>query len=380
MYSYAAVSQYWADVADEYVDASITFVVYDPSGGFVTGGGWIDSPPGAYMPGPAGTVVVTPANVGVDWWTNATRNNGYVDFVNGPETPPLGAGSLEMGTTDGNDKAQLFNYDHVGTLLADIDSITYATYRDGASANPPAQYPAINIEIDYVGDGSSYTTLVWEPIYAYGQSNLAVDTWQTWDTMAPSQTGFGGGWWSTKAIPGIPIAFNSFVDWDTIVANNPNARIKYGFGANIGSGWNGVFTGAVDALALTVNGETTTYDFEPVTPPTGKASFGFVSRYKKGATVPTGQTEFVFQAGDLNFHSNSYDWLVINQGGTNAQFKGSGTINGEGDYRFMLWATDDATDTFRIKIWEEIGNAETVTYDNGTDQPIDGGSIVIHQK
>jgi hypothetical protein len=207
-----------------------------------------------------------------------------------------------------------------------------------------------------------------------------VDTWQTWDTMAPSQTGFGGGWWSTKAIPGIPIAFNSFVDWDTIVANNPNARIKYGFGANIGSGWNGVFTGAVDALALTVNGETTTYDFEPVTPPTGKASFGFVSRYKKGATVPTGQTEFVFQAGDLNFHSNSYDWLVINQGGTNAQFKGSGTINGEGDYRFMLWATDDATDTFRIKIWEEIGNAETVTYDNGTDQPIDGGSIVIHQK
>jgi len=54
----------------------------------------------------------------------------------------------------------------MGTLLADIDSITYATYRDSSSTNSPAQYPAINIEVDYVGDGSSYTTLVWEPVYA----------------------------------------------------------------------------------------------------------------------------------------------------------------------------------------------------------------------
>ncbi|HET9443624.1 MAG TPA: choice-of-anchor D domain-containing protein, partial [Acidimicrobiales bacterium] len=30
-------------------------VVYDPKGGFVTGGGWIDSPPGAYTPDPAFT-------------------------------------------------------------------------------------------------------------------------------------------------------------------------------------------------------------------------------------------------------------------------------------------------------------------------------------
>jgi hypothetical protein len=60
---------------------------------------------------------------------------------------------------------------------------------------------------------------------------------------------------------------------------------------------------------------------------TGKANFGFVSMYKKGASVPTGQTEFHFQVADLNFHSDSYDWLVVNQGGTNAQYKGSGTIN-----------------------------------------------------
>jgi PKD repeat protein len=112
----------------------------------------------------------------------------------------------------------------------------------------------------------------------------------------------------------------------------------------------------------------------------GKATFGFVSKYKKGATVPTGNTEFVFEAGDLNFHSASYQGLVVT-GRNYAQFKGSGTINGEGDYRFMLWAGDAEPDTFRIRIWEEDerGN-ETDVYDNGFDQEIGGGSIVIHTK
>jgi PKD repeat protein len=114
---------------------------------------------------------------------------------------------------------------------------------------------------------------------------------------------------------------------------------------------------------------------------TGKATFGFVSRYKKGANVPMGHTQFRFRAGDLHFQSSSYDWLVVTQAGTNAQFKGTGTINGAGDYRFMLWAGDDDPDTFRIRIWEEDGTGtETVRYDNGFDQQIGGGSIVIHAK
>lgn len=364
--------------------ATALIAVYDPEGGFVTGGGWIDSPVGAYMPVPD-TIVVTPEDVDISWFPNDTRPPGYTDFVEGPNNPPLGIGSLEMGTSSGSDKAQLFNYDHIGTPLADIESITYATYRDGTSTNPPAQYPAINIEVDYIGDGSSYTTLVWEPIYAYGQTNLAVDTWQTWDTMAPSQTGFAGGWWSTKDIPGV-CAFNCFVDWDTILLNNPDAKIKYGFGVNVGSGWNGVFTGSVDALSITADGQTTVYDFEPFAPPTGKATFGFVSKYKKGATVPTGQTEFMFKAANLNFHSSEYDWLVVNKNESRAQFKGSGTINGEGDYKFMLWATDGEQDTFRIKIWwEDTDDIEHVVYDNGfegsgyeTGQPIGGGNIIVH--
>ena len=110
----------------------------------------------------------------------------------------------------------------------------------------------------------------------------------------------------------------------------------------------------------------------------GKANFGFVSKYKKGANVPTGNTEFQFKTAGLNFHSTDYDWLVVNQGGENAQFKGAGTINGTGNYKFMLWAGDGEPDTFRIKIWEEIDGVEWIRYDNGFHQSLGGGSIVIH--
>jgi parallel beta-helix repeat protein len=122
---------------------------------------------------------------------------------------------------------------------------------------------------------------------------------------------------------------------------------------------------------------------------TGKANFGFVSKYKKGASTPTGETQFVFHAGDLSFHSDTYEWLVVNQGGANAQYKGTGTINGALDpngmpYGFMLWGNDGdnadpvSADTFRIRIWSETPVSEVVVYDNGFDQPISGGSIVIH--
>jgi hypothetical protein len=127
----------------------------------------------------------------------------------------------------------------------------------------------------------------------------------------------------------------------------------------------------------------------------GKASFGFVSKYKPGATEPTGQTEFQFRAGNLNFHSSSYDWLVI--AGARAQYKGVGTINGGGEYKFMLTAIDaDVNDSdshdvdrFRIRIWEEDeSGTEMVVYDNGLGAELDdddamteigGGSIKIHK-
>jgi hypothetical protein len=113
------------------------------------------------------------------------------------------------------------------------------------------------------------------------------------------------------------------------------------------------------------------------------------SKYQPGATVPTGNTEFQFRVADFNFKSASYDWLVL--AGAKAQFKGSGTINGNGNYGFLLTAIDGqlngggGQDKFRIKIWDKTTN--NIIYDNQIDTPnetdpstvIGGGSIIIHR-
>jgi hypothetical protein len=125
----------------------------------------------------------------------------------------------------------------------------------------------------------------------------------------------------------------------------------------------------------------------------GPATFGFVSKYKKGATVPTGQTEFDFAVAGFSFHSESYQWLVV--AGAKAQYKGTGTVNGAGHYGFLLTATDGALtggggfDRFRIKIWD-LDAGDALVYDNvaGASEDIDvadpavitNGSIVIHKK
>jgi hypothetical protein len=110
----------------------------------------------------------------------------------------------------------------------------------------------------------------------------------------------------------------------------------------------------------------------------GKATFGFVAKYVRGAAAPTGHAEFQFRAGKFDFRSSSIDWLVLDEPGTTAEVHGSGTVNGAGGFAFTLWAGDGITDTLRMRIWKRSGEIETVYFENGFGQPIGGGSIVIH--
>lgn len=122
----------------------------------------------------------------------------------------------------------------------------------------------------------------------------------------------------------------------------------------------------------------------------GKAHFGFVSRYQKGATQPVGTTHFEFEAAGLAFLSSSYEWLVV--AGGQAQYKGAGTLNGQGGYSFMLTAVDGqlnggtGSDRLRIKIWKE--GQPVAVYDNqrgagdeaAAATAIGGGSIIVHEE
>ncbi len=125
---------------------------------------------------------------------------------------------------------------------------------------------------------------------------------------------------------------------------------------------------------------------------TGKSNFGFVSKYKKdGSAVspPSGQIEFQFHAGNINFHSAGANWLVVASG--KAMYRGFGTINGTGNYGFFIVAYDGpgSVDRFRIKIWD-VNAGDAVVYDNrmgvsedmdaADPQVISNGSIQIHSK
>jgi probable HAF family extracellular repeat protein len=127
----------------------------------------------------------------------------------------------------------------------------------------------------------------------------------------------------------------------------------------------------------------------------GTATFSFVSKYQKGAQVPVGTTAFQFQSANLDFYSDSYNWMVVT-GQARAQFKGTGSLNDADDYKFMLTAIDgQATgsggkDRFRIKIWhyDAALQQDIVDYDNQIDASTEGtlsegteiasGNIVIH--
>ncbi len=116
----------------------------------------------------------------------------------------------------------------------------------------------------------------------------------------------------------------------------------------------------------------------------GKAHFGFVSRYAKGATVPSGSVSF--RLGKFNFSGTAYDWMVI--AAPRGMLRGAGTIDGAGDYGFLVSGFDGkdagSNDLLRIKIWDRSTGA--VIYDNQPGAPDDAapamaigaGNVNIH--
>jgi hypothetical protein len=123
----------------------------------------------------------------------------------------------------------------------------------------------------------------------------------------------------------------------------------------------------------------------------GRASFGFVSRYRRGQSQPDGTTQFQFQAAGLSFNSTSYEWLVVS--GARAQYKGEGLINEAGDFGFLVTAIDadrpggGDVDRLRVKIWDRTDGLDVVVYDNGLGEADDsdastalgGGRITIQE-
>ncbi len=125
----------------------------------------------------------------------------------------------------------------------------------------------------------------------------------------------------------------------------------------------------------------------------GKANFGFVAKYVPGENLPQGNVEFHLKIAGFNFHSSEYEWLMVNH--FKAKFRGVGTVNGAGNYGFMVSVIDEANtastdvDLFRIKIWDKDDD-DALVYDNqiecGSQEEnadpctaLGGGNIKIHK-
>ena len=127
-------------------------------------------------------------------------------------------------------------------------------------------------------------------------------------------------------------------------------------------------------------------DFLPDIDYSSSAEFGFVVKYKPGATEVGGQLEFQYRQGDFNLHSKGMEWLVIVNNNW-AKFQGSATIKGlEGLWPFRVDARDGdfgggtAVDRFIIKVYTPGSNPDQSDPEYKASGDLKGGSIVIHAK
>jgi Calx-beta domain len=206
-------------------------------------------------------------------WVIQTSSTATAGFVEGPATPPLGAGSGQLSVgADGDAAAQfrqaLFN----GTPLSDLTALGYSTYTsiDGTAPAVGDQTAYVILNVDLDGDGTNDTLLFFEPEYQHGytsavpdQGDNVLNTWQTWDALH-------GGWWSTTGAAGANPG-SDVKPLSDIIAAFPNARIHNsstsgslrlvaGFGAG---SWDN-FAGNVDNVTVGVGAASSTYDFEPL--------------------------------------------------------------------------------------------------------------------
>jgi hypothetical protein len=201
-------------------------------------------------------VPVVPGNMQGWAFFDDNGNGGTGALVNGPATPPLGAGSAELAVPNSNQGYALGNAAYAGTRLDAITNLGYSSYQPG-----PTLAIALQFDVKYRPADASYDgRLVFEP---YQNGHVSVGSgWQHWSPLS-------GIWWAshqgaTNGTNGLcPIS--SPCSWSTILADFPDATISGSVVFKAGSGWSG-FDGNVDAFTIGVNGSDTTYDFEPATP------------------------------------------------------------------------------------------------------------------
>jgi PKD domain len=332
-----------------FVDAGAAATLAEGAAALLTGSGWdSDSDPMtfAWTHDRAGKATITPASTAVAMLAG--------------EDDTTGTATLTVTDADGSRSDTVpFTVTNVPPVIGTASSLY----------DPVPLATALNASVPYTDAG------VWD-------THTATFDWGDGTTPSPALVVGGGGAGEasashTYAAPGLyPVTITVTDDdggSDTFVHEYVVVYDASG-GFATGGGWLESPSGA--------------YTPENSSDPdlTGRAQFAFQSKYLRGATTPSGTTSFRFSAAALDLQSTAYDWLVVS--GTKATFRGTGTVNGEAGYRFVVVASDGRSgeaDRLRVRIWND--STGVLVYDNQvgvalTDNPttaIRGGQIAVQR-
>lgn len=206
---------------------------------------------------PAADVVIN--NFSLQGWFGGNEGPGgsvgTVTFVPGPDTPPLGAGSVQL-TVDSNGRASFGTAAYKGTRLDTIDQLEFEAY---VSSIDHPESPSLQFDVDY--DSSDGNT-AYQGRLVFLPPLPPLDTWVPIDALA-------GTWWATGAPGNTVCTQGSPCTWAQVLAAFPNAAIRNdpSQGGNLlfrlGGPIPGGATVNVDQFTIKIGASITTYDFEP---------------------------------------------------------------------------------------------------------------------
>lgn len=114
--------------------------------------------------------------------------------------------------------------------------------------------------------------------------------------------------------------------------------------------------------------------------PGGRLGFDFSAKYQKNHPAPIGSFSMSRDSGGFSFQSSSFDWLVVS--GPAVFIQGSGSLNGQPGFGYLISALDGNPDRVRFQVWDATGSIvfDTQPGDGFTAAPttaLGGGTIRI---
>lgn len=207
-----------------------------------------------------------------------TIDNSLGSFVVGPDTAPLGNGSVQISVT-GTQRRNLATYQFAGTKLDDISTLKFSTYNSSSgNAGSVNRSGYLNFNVDFNGTDTWQSRLVFVPST---NGTVLQDTWQSWDALqgGSAKWVYSGSNWPVTGQPG-----TTTKTWSQILTDYPLARIRVSdswLGIRVGEPYSDGYTENIDSFEFgTTTDGITQFNFDPTpaTPPCiGTSSFDSAS-------------------------------------------------------------------------------------------------------